>query len=106
MHDYSWPGNVRELKRICEQLAVTSPLPIIRGEDVLRIIKPSLDTGDAAPVDFSLGLEKIVSNYEAIVLTQALNKINDVDEVARTLQVSRSNLYKKIKDYGIEWSKQ
>ncbi|MCB0350534.1 MAG: sigma-54-dependent Fis family transcriptional regulator [Bdellovibrionales bacterium] len=106
MQDYSWPGNVRELKRICEQLAVTSPLPIIRGEDVLHIIKPTLDAGSVAAIDFSLGLEAIVSNYEAIVLTQALNKLNDVDEVARTLQVSRSNLYKKIKDYNIEWSKQ
>lgn len=105
MQDYSWPGNVRELKRVCEQLAVTSPLPIIRSEDVLSIIKPTFDHKSAAPIDFSLGLEKILTNYEIIVLTQSLTKINDVDEVARVLQISRSNLYKKIKDYDIEWGK-
>jgi transcriptional regulator of acetoin/glycerol metabolism len=27
----------------------------------------------------------------------------DIDDVARTLKISRSSLYKKIKDHGIQW---
>lgn len=103
MQDYSWPGNVRELKRVCEQLALIAPLPVIRREDVTQIIQPKFTDSGNEQIEFHLGLEKILLNFEARVLTQALKKINDVDEVARTLQISRSNLYKKIKDYNIGW---
>ncbi|OFZ11493.1 MAG: transcriptional regulator [Bdellovibrionales bacterium RBG_16_40_8] len=103
MKEYAWPGNVRELKRVCEQLALIAPLPVIRKEDVLKIVSPSVVVPYAEAVDFNQGLEKILFNFEGQVLTQALKKINDVDEVARVLQISRSNLYKKIKDFNIDW---
>jgi len=103
MTEYNWPGNVRELRRVCEQLAILSPLPVIRREEVVGIIQPKFEGDEATPVDFSLGLEKIVNAYEARLLNQALKTYNDIDEVARVLQISRSNLYKKIKDYNIDW---
>jgi DNA-binding NtrC family response regulator len=103
MGEYHWPGNVRELRRVCEQLAIISPLPVIRREEVVKIIQPKFDAGESNAVDFSMGLEKIVIAYETRLLTQALKTYNDIDEVARVLQISRSNLYKKIKDYNIDW---
>jgi DNA-binding NtrC family response regulator len=103
MQEYSWPGNVRELKRVCEQLTLTSPLPVIRGEEIVKIISPKYSGKTAESIDFALGLEKILVNYESSVIHQALNTYKDIDEVARVLQVSRSNLYKKIKDLNIDW---
>lgn len=103
MRDHSWPGNVRELKRVCEQLALIAPLPFIRSEEVLKIISPKFESQTLGNLDLSIGLEKILTQFEVQVLEQALKKLNDVDEVARVLQVSRSNLYKKIKDYNIDW---
>jgi DNA-binding NtrC family response regulator len=103
MQDYPWPGNVRELKRVCEQLALISPLPVIRKEDVLKIVEPKFNSGFDENIDFGIGLENIITHYEKMILEQALKKINDIDEVARVLKVSRSNLYKKIKDYSIDW---
>lgn len=98
---YNWPGNVRELKRLCEQLSLTSPLPILRGEDVKRWLGPvsigvSMDT-----VNYSKGLEKLVENYEAQLIQNYLKMEPDVEKAAIGLQVSKSNLYKKIKDYGL-----
>lgn len=104
LRGYNWPGNVRELRRVCEQLCLLAPLPIIRAEDVRRVL-PSLAqsaTGTLEQVDLSLGLEQLLVRYEATVIRQALLKNSDIDETAKILGISRSSLYKKIKDYNIE----
>lgn len=106
MVNYSWPGNVREVKRVCEQLALTAPLPVIRPEDVMKIIQPKFTDGSSESIDLSVGYDNLVSQFEARVLTQALKTYNDIDETARALQISRSNLYKKIKDFNIDWKGQ
>ncbi len=104
LKSYNWPGNVRELKRICEQLLLTSPLPIIRKEDVERVLP-----ADRSQANFDLVLEKglshLVESFEKEVLAKALSKTgNDVDLAAEMIQISRSSFYKKMKDYHIEAS--
>jgi DNA-binding NtrC family response regulator len=104
MEDYSWPGNVRELKRVCEQLLLTAPLPVLRREDVLRVIRPPAQVAAAGwEIDFTRGLADLVNDFEAQVIQKALTTNADIDEVARMLKISRSSLYKKIKDHGIQW---
>lgn len=102
---YNWPGNVRELKRVCEQLSLTSPLPFIRGEDVTAWLKPAA-TPTGAPsytvIDFNKGLNTLVEEFEAHVIRTCIKQASDIEDAARVLKVSRSNLYKKIKDYKIE----
>ena len=101
---HSWPGNVRELKRVVEQMALHSPLPFIRAEDAERCLPGRLTAPGtrSLEVDLSLGLNKLVEHYEALIITQALKANDDVDKTALLLGISRSSLYKKIKDYGIE----
>lgn len=104
LREYTWPGNVRELKRVCEQLILTAPLPVIRREDVLQVIRPSVTPGPApVNLDFGKGLAVLVNEFEAQVIQKALALQNDIDEVARMLKISRSSLYKKIKDHDIQW---
>jgi DNA-binding NtrC family response regulator len=99
---YSWPGNARELKRLCEQLALTSPLPIIRAEDVKPWLSPRSVSSPTMNVDYSLGLTQIVENFEKQILENYLKSEPDVEKAAVALQISKSNLYKKIKDYSIK----
>jgi DNA-binding NtrC family response regulator len=104
LQSYDWPGNVRELRRVCEQLCLQSPLPIIRAEDV-RMTLPSLAptaAGKMEEIDLSMGLDHLLARYEATVIRHALLKKSDIDETAKLLGISRSSLYKKIKDYNIE----
>jgi DNA-binding NtrC family response regulator len=104
MHEYHWPGNVRELKRVCEQLILISPLPFIRREDVLRVIQPEIAAlPPTATVDWNRGLPQLVNDYEAVLIQRALEAYQQIDEVAKVLQISRSSLYKKIKDHDIQW---
>lgn len=105
MKNYRWPGNVRELKRVCEQLSLSAPLPIIRHEDLMALLQRT--SGESSPssanIDFNLGLPSLMDGYEALVISKCLEKLEDVDEVAKVLKISRSSLYKKIKDHQIEW---
>ncbi|MGE0527039.1 MAG: sigma-54-dependent transcriptional regulator [Bdellovibrionales bacterium] len=103
LQEYSWPGNVRELKRVCEQLILTAPLPVLRKEDVLQVIRPTAQAAPLAQIDLHRGLSDLVNSYEAQIIQKALSQQGDIDEAARTLKISRSSLYKKIKDHGIQW---
>lgn len=103
---YDWPGNVRELKRVCEQLLLVAPLPIIRAEDVQVVLpkKMKMDYWGKLPkTDLSKGLATLLTEFEGSLLRQALEQSVDVDEAARLLGMSRSTLYKKLKDHDIEW---
>jgi DNA-binding NtrC family response regulator len=107
---YSWPGNVRELKRICEQLILTCPLPIIRAQDVSLLLNqmvnqmanPASSQTKVPDLDYNMGLGKLVENFEASVLSEILKKTKDIEKASEILKISKSTLYKKIKDYQIE----
>ncbi len=105
LQTHPWPGNIRELKRIIEQTCLSSPLPFIRSEDIAPFL--SSNTSIAAPatketLDLSVGLNKLVENYEKFLIEQCLIKEKDIDKTAQILNISRSGLYKKIKDYNID----
>jgi DNA-binding NtrC family response regulator len=104
LRHYSWPGNVRELKRLCEQMALTSPLPILRAEDAQAYLDftNQKSSSSSEAMDLSLGLSELAARFEGQVIRQALQRAEDVDAAAELLKISRSNLYKKIKDYNIE----
>lgn len=105
LQSYQWPGNVRELKRLCEQLALTAPLPLLREDDVNKFLKPLNAKSDikfTQNEDLNLGLNALVENYERTLIRQAMSSCKDVEEAARLLKISRSNLYKKIKDLNID----
>lgn len=103
LREYPWPGNVRELKRVCEQLILTGPLPVLRREDVLQVIRPPAQLSSGMSYDFAKGLADLVLEFEAQIIQKALTMHGEIDDVARLLKISRSSLYKKIKDHNIQW---
>jgi DNA-binding NtrC family response regulator len=108
LKSYTWPGNVRELKRICEQLALTAPLPIIRAEDVRPLIRGISEGSDAnttsaaATQDLTPGLAALMIIQEAEIIKQAIKQCTDVEKAAELLKISRSTLYLKMKNHNIQ----
>ncbi len=101
---YSWPGNVRELKRICEQLVLTSALPIIREDDVRGLLFRSSTNATTEPeFELNQSLDHFLSQKEKQFIESNLKKTKDIEKSAELLQISKSNLYKKIKDLGIQY---
>ncbi|PIS09982.1 MAG: sigma-54-dependent Fis family transcriptional regulator, partial [Bdellovibrio sp. CG10_big_fil_rev_8_21_14_0_10_47_8] len=73
LKSYPWPGNVRELKRICEQVALTSPLPIIRAQDVERLLNQQ-DSPEIGAIDLRKGLAGLTEEFEASVIKKCLGQ--------------------------------
>ena len=105
MKGYSWPGNVRQLKRVCERLCLLAPLPVIRDEDVKKLLFGEVQKLDNTPFSLDKGLGALIDSYEKNILNYALEQFDDVEELAKKLKISRSSLYKKIKDHGLEIKK-
>jgi PAS domain S-box-containing protein len=92
---YAWPGNVRELEHVIEHGVLLSPRPLITVEDLpqeLRAVSKSAPARPAAETD-NLP-EMILSALEKTGWNKAL--------AARLLDMGRTTLYRKIKDYGIK----
>jgi two-component system, NtrC family, nitrogen regulation response regulator NtrX len=96
---YSWPGNVRELKNLLERLLIMAPTETIGVEDLPVEIVEAPAPG---PSSFS-SLREAREDFERRYILQALHESRgNVTRAAAALGVERSNLYRKLRSYGIE----
>jgi two-component system, NtrC family, nitrogen regulation response regulator NtrX len=109
---YAWPGNVRELRNIVERLVLLAGGDTVSGEDV-RLVLPSGEGASGASVGFAggngeagVGKGTLVERTEAFereVLLAEIRRNNfHMTNVARTLGLERSHLYKKCQQLGID----
>jgi len=82
---------------------------VIREQDLRQNLPASLIPAGAVSsssqdldLDLSLGLSELTARYEAYVIRQALTRFPEPDLAAEKIGISRSSMYKKMKDYGIE----
>ncbi len=100
-----WNGNVRELRNIVEKLVIFSTQNEISVNDVANALEISQTisnnhsfTGD----DNNDSLKSATTNFEKHHILEMLNKNNwRMQETANSLNIDRSNLFKKMKKLGI-----
>jgi two-component system, NtrC family, nitrogen regulation response regulator NtrX len=108
---YDWPGNIRELRNAVERLLILATGPTVTVADVERIV--GVGTGDGGrgtgPADVSAAPWMRAATFEEFkqvaertyILAKLQQNDWNVSETARTLDMPRSNLYKKIERYGL-----
>jgi two-component system nitrogen regulation response regulator NtrX len=105
---YDWPGNIRELRNAVERLLILTAGPVVTPEDVERLA--GVGTRDAggggdltgAPWMRAATFEEFKQAAERAYLLVKLKEHDwNVSETARTLNMPRSNLYKKIERYHL-----
>jgi two-component system nitrogen regulation response regulator NtrX len=109
--DYEWPGNVRELKNIIERLIIMTEGSVI---DVAALPSYMTSHGVAREVMPSR-LENVLEcntlreareEFEKEFILQKLEENNwNVSKTAEIIELERSNLYRKMKSYGIDLKK-
>jgi len=97
---YSWPGNVRELENAIERAVLLSKDSFIGPEDLPKSIKQQ--HGRQQEVYKPMSLKEALAEPEKNVIQQALEAHHwNRQETAKALQINRTTLFKKMKQYGL-----
>jgi two-component system, NtrC family, nitrogen regulation response regulator NtrX len=101
LRSYRWPGNVRELRNVIERLMIMVP-----GDTIALSDLAFLDSGAVAAAETPgtppLLLHEARERFERDYILRALAAHNgNISRTADALGVERSNLYRKMKAFGI-----
>ena len=103
LEKYSWPGNIRELRNTVERLM------LLAGDEVtLETVRSVLTAGETRDSGVGTGtLAERVENFEREVILAELKRGGfHMTNVAKTLGLERSHLYKKAEQLGIDIRKE
>lgn len=97
LKQYHWPGNVRQLRNTVERIAHRSNTPLISTEDIWRDGQISKNPEkEAGPL---LSLDEMEREHVLKVLRTCTG---NRAKAARILGISRSTLYLKLAEYGVD----
>lgn len=101
LRNYTYPGNVRELESIVAHAVIMAEGDVIRAEDLPETVRNGIAPRLALP-NFSADSITSINDMEAQLIRTALDRLNgNQTEAAKRLGVSRSTLWRKMKEYGI-----
>jgi len=97
--DAPWPGNVRELQHAVERAVVTAQTSRLVAQDFFTTSETAADEG----ADLRSVARMATQRVERTRIEQALHDAGDNKvKAAKLLKISRSGLYNKLRDYGID----
>ncbi len=102
---YPWPGNVRELENIIQRATALAEGDQIQVADLPRQLReatmPQIGAPTSPPLVLPEGLR--LEDLERLYIEQTLARADgNVSRTARLLGISRSTMWRKMKQYGLE----
>ena len=110
LRQYVWPGNVRELHNVVERLMIMVPGDRIASRD-LSFLDESLTPGSDVPAAAARPavaepLHEARDRFERDYILRALTaQRGNISRTAERLGIERSNLYRKMRGFGITSSR-
>jgi len=109
LRNHDWPGNIRELKNLVQRILILGTGEEV-GESETAVAVGALRTGARTAADgaspgtlYDLPLREARDRFEKAYLEHHLKKTGgSVAEVAETVGMERTNLYRKMKGLGID----
>jgi len=102
-----WPGNVRELRNIIERLVIMTPGDLIEARHLPAPLVGALSSAGgaaslAAPLADFPSLAEAREDFEKRYVWKKYQECGgNMSRTAEALQMERSNLYRKMKAYGL-----
>jgi|APLak6261675434_1056106.scaffolds.fasta_scaffold02325_1 DNA-binding NtrC family response regulator len=103
---HAWPGNIRELRNVIHRALLLRKGPNIDVTDLTFDSKNS-DAQLAAKIGGELdcipgmSLEAQLERAERMIIEGAIRRFSTRDQVAKELDIARSTLFKRLKEWGI-----
>ena len=98
---HPWPGNVRELRNLMERLAYLSTGDTIDQDEISFILSPR--TGEPGLFSSSLPLVEATRQFQSDYIQMHIARAGgNMTEAASRLGLHRSNLYRKMRQLGME----
>jgi len=103
LQQYGWPGNVRELRNVIERLMIMVPGDSISPADLGFLDRDALPQPESAASGAErLTLHEARDRFERdLILRTLAEQQGNMSRTAEVLGVERSNLYRKMKAFGI-----
>ena len=103
IQQYAWPGNVRELRNVIERLMIMVPCDTISAAHLGFLDPDALRRPEVAgSVTDRLKLHEARDRFEReLILRTLAEQQGNMSRTAEVLGVERSNLYRKMKTFGI-----
>jgi two-component system nitrogen regulation response regulator NtrX len=100
---HRWPGNVRELRNVIERVVILAPGEAITERDLAFLSGDTWSERHAEDaVSPALSLYTARDQFEReYILRELANQQGNISRTAEALGVERSNLYKKMRAFGI-----
>jgi two-component system, NtrC family, nitrogen regulation response regulator NtrX len=106
LRKYGWPGNVRELRNIVERLVLLASDDAVTASDVRLVLPDSASSASFTSLTSSASSGTLAERAEAfereVMLAEIRRHNFHMTNVARTLGLERSHLYKKCQQLGID----
>lgn len=103
---YSWPGNVRELRNMMERLAYLHAGLQVEVEDLDFLLFPISGhdkSKHSSAIDLNLDLSEATDRFQVEVIEAHIKAADgNMSQAADSLGLHRSNLYRKMKQLGME----
>ncbi len=98
---YRWPGNVRELRNVVERLMIMVPGDTITLSDLVFLDPSAVLVAEPSGLP-PMSLHDARDRFERDYILRALAaQQGNMSRTAETLGVERSNLYRKMRSFGI-----
>jgi two-component system nitrogen regulation response regulator NtrX len=117
-----WRGNIRELRNVVERLLIMSGRDVIEAEDVRGVVRPATRLApagttsalpaaasalSAAPSDSAAAKAATLREFKeaserAFLVERLREHAWNISKTAEVIDTPRSNLYKKLEQYGIK----
>ncbi len=97
---HAWPGNIRELRNLMERMAYLSLDDQIAGDDLDFIMSPQEEGSGQIPLNTPL--TEATQRFQIDYIQRHIDLARgNVSEAARRIGLHRSNLYRKMKQLGM-----